>query len=350
MAGLNRQKDCLQLDARLVRHVQPGSGLALPLKPSQLAAFVRTLQRKPILGTFIKRLDLGPQSRPSKGSWPVERHPSGRLYIYPTVRDPEGVPRWCPQALRWDLVSSGAVSGRTRKAILMAVEAAQTGVGVDLRHPRRAVGGQDIGSDQWLLGAFEVQAALDLYLVELRRLEDETVWPGVVAPAPALAISTDGPFGANVTPSEEDEVGDDNADMLNVFSVRRLDLLQYLARRHGQLDYFNHPILLMWSGLSSVDVDNTGHPAPGKVFARIMDDLESSSHAASLANVFSLCKPQLDQAATEHLALLADTPLIASTPSAYGGEKGVFALARFVLDHAPRLEHLSFGSYLQLLL
>lgn len=246
-------------------------------RPSVLALFVRTLLAKPALGRLVKELWLGPYDLLPDRWWPMgtlkvpdennlEEEDVKELSIATSLDDKSLLPRWCNVRHSWLLSPSrhGKLNCKD-KAVLEAISAAQHFLGVDLKRPRHAPDGALLGSALWLIGVMEVQAALDLYLLHVRRLEDDA---GVSSPGcrceptagkesssgqscleyPPLELTTTLGSPGLDTPSSAPWPGGSRRP----YVLHRTRLLQHIGRRGAQTDSFDHPLLLARSGIKLI--------------------------------------------------------------------------------------------------
>lgn len=232
-------------------------------RPSMLSDFLQAVSADPALGQLVRSLHVGPRQHLPDRWWPLgsflgEREPK----IMTSLEDVDLLPQWCCPRRRWPLKITKAASSR-EQAVLRAVNAAQRALGVDLVHPRHSPSGQDVGSLQWFIGVIEVGAALDLYLMEMRRLEDQARWP--VPPWAGEWYSTHGPSDvgepcpnyppllittASSVPS--------NKGPKSFFVLPYAKVLDHLATRGSPTDFFDHPLICARSQLKVLDFDWAG--------------------------------------------------------------------------------------------
>lgn len=254
-------------------------------KPSMLSKLVQTVVAKPALGGLIKELWLGPFSalwgdwwplghlRPPDDDWPD--YDSERPSITTSLGAKQKRPLWCSYQHSWSLKrlkpAKLAKLSCKDKAVFDALESAQDYLNVDLREPRCAPDGTIVGSTLWFIGVIEVQAALDLYLLEMRRLEDEA---GISGPTcqcgpppkeegssrqpcidyPSLVLTT-------TTPSrgESAAAAASSSGSKAPFFLHRSRLLRRVTRRGGKADSFDHPLLFARSGIRTIIFDREGY-------------------------------------------------------------------------------------------
>lgn len=311
-------------------------------RPSILADLASTLVSKPTLGTLIKSLHLGPTCHCPSDYWPLGRDRDKPLTIRTSLEDKALLPRWCPAPREWPLVWSEAMVSCKVRAVHEAIETAAAALGVDLFRVRWSWDGGEVTAGRWLMGVLEVQAALDLYLMALRRLEDSN----------ARRLTEH-----NLSPNKEGSSTEPTYPPLSILpssslgttggrqgtvTLNRADLLAHLAERGGNLDYFDHPLVFVRSSIDFLTIyEEDGHGNTSEAFLNRMNSLAGDCDIEQLAHIFSLCAPDLAQRNGNFFHT------VVPDRTTTGGN---LANARMVLAHAPQIEHLSLSSYLQLLL
>lgn len=210
--------------------------------PSSLAAFQRTLAARPALGTLIRRLHIGPDESLPRYWWPLEdKHGhGGSEYLRVKLRDWFTDPRqmkYFSSILRLPLAGPEE-TGDSWEAANQALRAASQGLDIDLKKASFAKSGPRIGSDAWHVRVFELQAAMELWCLDVdSRMEDEQGQHAgdVLSSFPVLAV------GGSTATSEP--CG------RPVFHVTRAQLYARMSRRRAPTDHFGHPILFARSGL-----------------------------------------------------------------------------------------------------
>lgn len=274
-------------------------------RPSSLASFCRSLAAHPERGRVVHSLHVGPQEALNSEWHPlVERddavHVEEGMPFFASVRsslEREARPAWCGADERWSLASPEA--GCRGRAIFVALLTAQEALDIDLELEKPDVFVGHIDTPTWLVRCFSVQAALDLYLEEMRRVE-ESMPPrpcqcehGSCPSYPGLRIVGN---GSRTPPSATDTL---------VLTQRRL--LQHHARRGSLADHFDHPLLFARSG---IDVEEL-------VYWPSMVALQQVTEAPALCD-----------------------PVMATLESVFGG-------LRFVLKSLPNLDNLALTGLLQ---
>lgn len=312
-------------------------------KPSMLAELVFALISRPELGALIQTMHLGPERHHEREWWPMAEHGIGlpdvrsgevRL-ICTSLEDEEVLPRWCGARRCFVLNSRGEVDHRDA-AVLRAVEAAEQAFGIDLKRPRYSHTGEEIGSTHWLVGILEIQSVLDLYLIELRRMEDEAGQSEM--PAKIERYSRESPAHTGprldyppllLSDSPASPNAHQEACKAQVFQLSRGAVLDYLFRRGGPANSFDHPLLLARSGLQLLEIDDAGQAS-------------ATSHAM-LSDSEGFAFP--DTSTPSSSSNLADA--LTTHRRAPSTAREVLALGHTLLVHAPQLRHLFLSGILQ---
>lgn len=330
--------------------------------PTTLAAFSRAIVSKPALGRLVKALFLGPPWHLPRDWWPLRHlHGPSKVFKSPSigtsVKDESLLPFGCTRHQRWPLRNvKSAHTNERDTAIQEAIKAAQTAIGIDLRSPRKAPDGQEIGSSLWLIGVMEVQAALDLYLIELRRREDEASrLPRIHSPTnkkrkassgssyPALILTTSTSSSPGATSSSKTSHVDTPP-----FSLHRTKLLQHLFRRGGPADHFDSPILFARSGIKLLSFDAQGK---ARVSASIWDSAAAlyADSSSSELNNDAFASLAVGTAASNRAPLAQDLASSGLDQANYNTASvgGNLALARVLLALVPNVEDLYITGFLQ---
>lgn len=205
-----------------------------------------------------------------------------------------------------------------------------------------------------MAGVLEVQAAFDLYLMEVRRLEDaaglgSSMWgweqeeeiedeQGIGISYPSLKIIP----GSGSAVSRASQAKETQPDSLR---LQHADLTKHLARRGAAMDHYEHPLTFARSAMQSMKLDRGGFWGHNDAYLDRLRGLNNDYDVNFLARIFSLRAPPSVRAATHPPTETLSTALFDTTTAG-----GILALARLLLTNAPRLEHLSLVSYLQLVL
>lgn len=232
-------------------------------RPSALAAFGLALQNHPQLGSLVRHLHVGPMDElPGSYAALEERegyacsqcsdlsdgyHHPCTLISHSLQRSEETslLPRWCTPNRQWDLDYPPSVSASS-ESVYQALREAQRAIDVDLVKGTRH-GGQALASRfDWMERIWEVQAALDLCLMMMRRWEEDhatshiSVLPCDRRDYPPLVL-----LGYSMAPPSKDKAW----TAVEPYVVTRSQLLRHLARRGSVTDRFDHPLLFARSGL-----------------------------------------------------------------------------------------------------
>lgn len=212
-------------------------------RPSSLASFCRSLAADPRLRHFVQSLHVGPQE-PLNSEWHplIERddavHGEEGTPYFASVRsslDWVARPAWCGPEKRWSLASPEA--GCRGRAIFVALLSAQEALDIDLELEKPDVFVGYIDTPTWLMRCFSVQAALDIYLEEMKRIEEMKRSEESAAPRPCQCEHGSCPsypglriLGNGTPPSATETL---------VLTQRRL--LQHHARRRSVTRHFDLP-------------------------------------------------------------------------------------------------------------
>lgn len=230
-------------------------------RPSSLASFHLALTTRPALGHLVRSLHVGPDDE--LFSWEPMQYREGyrcgcggihgvRPFMTTSVsssKEAALLPRWCQPGSSWAVDGPGPTS--QSRAVFEAVRVAQDVIDVNIGMDERInFEGEAIQDVEWTMRVCEVQAAMDLYLLAVRRWEDLN--------------------GISVELSDEQSsISEENNEMeypmlvltgystttdavpMNTETIvlSRSDLLRHLARPHSLTDDFNHPLIFARAGL-----------------------------------------------------------------------------------------------------
>lgn len=283
-------------------------------KPSALIELLRTLKVRPDLGKLIKHLHIGADKTLVRIKWPliVELDEDGIELEYPIVRlktslcsheDEELVlPKWCQPGRSWNL-EPGRVDCRGA-AVGRAVRAAVKKIDIEPFRRQFSSSGKRIGrvsrsschagrifkatsltrsmlppspaallplhaaKEEWTIRLFLLQAALDLYLVQMRRHEDAqgydvSPWragPGPGPPqCPAVCRLGNCKHYLRLVLTDSTDPSQLKVDRKKQTIKMPMGVLWLnLTERGGQLDQFDHPILFARAGLKSAQLNEYG--------------------------------------------------------------------------------------------
>lgn len=242
--------------ARLYAHVRLTT-------PSSLRAFHRTLTSRAALGRLVKSLHVGADRPLPSDWWPINSSTDGELECFKfelnldcpnnsTAR--ASVP---PPQYDYNMRIGSTPTDAASQALRAAFISASRNLDVDPNHSTLDASGYDIGSSVWHVRVVELQAALELYGLEMQRR------CGAGAACPSMRVGT-------VTPAQD----------CGVFTVTRAQIYRRLMRAGAPTDSFDHPLLHARSGLpwSAEARDDAEHTSPN----RTINDGEDPSDTFSL--------------------------------------------------------------------
>lgn len=200
----------------------------------------------------------------------------------------------------------------------------------------------------------EVQACLDLFLMQIRSIDDNEAdeWhlkhgprkgpscPGTGCPRyPRLVVTG--------TASSNNPSVTDPSDSRPVFSVSRAQLLAHLARRGSVTDRFDHPLLFMRSGVDHFVISGPGRAGhddgTGRDVHKVKQPpLSSEDDSEDYADLFSERGLARDRARRYRPCTALD-PLLPSTATL----GSLLGLARAVLSFTPKLANLSLTGFME---
>lgn len=256
-------------------------------RPSSLASLHLALTSKPALGRLVKHLHVGPgQTSPhwnaldcdegcirSDCSNYSEMFVPDRYLLTSSLQSKEEtklLPRWCKPTRRWALDEPAPSAAAA--AVWDALLEAQWEIDIDLQKPMQCYRERGWRADGMKLvdhtqRTAEAQAVLDLYLIELRRWEDER---GI---GRGRGDSCEGSSGEDDEEEDSDESQEveypklaltgyaasparpwylQRSDDEERIVIDRAQILQHLARRNCEYDRFDHPVLFARSGEQSI--------------------------------------------------------------------------------------------------
>lgn len=233
-------------------------------RPSKLYALQQALVERPEKGRLIERLHLGPQDILPSHWWPLSNaYRDGYSYENPGPGRCGGPFTWIATSLdksqlpigyedRQAFVLKGSSQDSCRNlAIRRAIETAEKNLEVILHQSE-----QPHARYTRVGPVLDVQAALDLYLIEIRSLEEQN--PHLLRLAardtrvpqrcrdgdcnhyPALFLASTVLAPADGTQIESPK---------GAYTLARPDLLRHMARPGGVIDRFDHPLLFSRSRL-----------------------------------------------------------------------------------------------------
>lgn len=251
-------------------------------RPSQLVTFKKALCSRPHLGRLIKSLHVGPDDPLPPWYHPIIEHDPAYDSDSSVITTDYYTDFRITSSLRGALALALLPRGSWREegyllnfpayydcrsaAISDALEALQAGLDVNLCSPRytwkcRA----HVTGAEWLMRMFEAQAALDLYLMAVRRIEDEEekrefrLVPRFCdcrrrrCPVyPALHLQWTSQLSEQDRRPRLPHAPPINLDCPKLV-ITRSQLLQHLVRPRSITDRFDHPLLFARSGIELVN-------------------------------------------------------------------------------------------------
>lgn len=241
--------------------------------PSSLQQLQSTLAKRPDLAALVRSIHLGPDAELPQLGWPIRMGSQPpdelvELHLMPSLsrpRDDEVLPTWLQVGYQCRLNS--AVKTCQGFAIFKAMEAAMRDIDVEPWRQGYGKSEERIGSRAWMARLYLLQAALDLYLMEMRRIEDgRTAEDAEMRPAkraagrknksqpcksskcghyPSLMVLDTTPAAAASVQPEADD---------NCLRLTIPQLWQHLDREGGPADHFDSLVLLTRSSRLSLDL------------------------------------------------------------------------------------------------
>lgn len=329
-------------------------------RASVLAKLQRTFTSRPALGQLVHSLHLGPDNHLPDHWWPMrylvetpERDLSLRV-MTTSLTDKELLPRWCGPNRGWSLNSSRSSRSRKDHYVLEAIEAAQISLNVDLRRPVRCISDGNTTSREWLVGVIEAQAALDLYLREMRRQEDKA---GYYAPfCDGQPFSTRGPNDdeenlpsypplviTSPTPSSLMAASKHSRVLGEAFVLQRKQLVEHLIKPKAVTDYLDHPLFASRSGAEVLTFAPDGQAKASQSFWPQMAKLYAEPPQASMVKKVNMPEPLSLSLYKYGTQKSSSAPTYPPTATA----EGIVSLARSVLSATTRLQHLCLTGFLE---
>ncbi|CAO1612596.1 unnamed protein product [Jaminaea pallidilutea] len=224
-------------------------------RPGKLHAFLKTIAARPALGRLVRVLWIGPVERYPDDWWPVhaqrasdEEGPS--VVLTSSLEDTSLLPHGVPLGRRWVIWAEG--QRPTGKSLAARVQQA-------LSTGRPLFVGTSRGSHSFRRGQvaafFHLQAALDLYLVWLRKRQDQAIAKGGSVAMVEARLDFDCP-SFRIAQGEEGAADADD----DVFVCTAAMAREWLQRPGSQTDRFDHPLLYDESGLLHLAVPVADHP------------------------------------------------------------------------------------------
>lgn len=321
---------------------------------SVLTSLAKAIAARPELGRRIKSLHAGPDDELDQLHYPYRQEGEGRniqgryhapaSFISTSLRSAEEtklLPSWCSPGQEWPLtpyVDEAPIFRCERvKAVAQAVQSAQRGLGIR--------GGQvHLVEEDYLL-----QTALDLYLMNMRRIEDASeIALGEDQRCQAESRPHYAPLLITGTRSQPDVPMQASAP--GHFVLTRKQLLDHLARPGCPSDRFDHPLLLtrvgFWASLIQEWTKGYNRWQPNNRYepGREYDGYQYGGTEV----VTSFSRPDVElmrllRSIIERAPSLRNLSLTGLFEGAIGGERGPSpkALRTLSLGPPPRIRHWS---------
>lgn len=241
---------------------------------SQVASFQQALAARPQLGRLVKSLHIGPDDDVPASFYPLggqqgsvnSDDDSDAIAAEPPIttaitsslgqhNETNLLPHWAERERRWCLEKRAIDCGPG--AVFDALCEIQRALDVDLLDGGKTRSGQVLPQLDWTARLFEAQAALDLYLIALRRIDDEHAkidspssprcdCPRGSCPVyPTLEITAT-LYRAQSTGRKV------HAKVTQPVQFTRHQLLRHLARPGCITDRLDHPLLFARSGIDTM--------------------------------------------------------------------------------------------------
>lgn len=149
------------VSALLYRHVRVTT-------PSSLQQLHRTLAQRPDLAKLVRSIHLGSEKELSDQGWPFEGSSESELKT--SLVDAAELPRWCPPAAAFSITRPRWTCQRL--AVEQALQSAMVHLDVEPSQRGFSKIERQIGVRAWAARLIQLQAVLDLFLMEMRRVED----------------------------------------------------------------------------------------------------------------------------------------------------------------------------------
>lgn len=250
-------------------------------RPSSLRSLFTLLARRPDLAAHVKSIHLGPDKEPDSiwYRWPI----AGAGYGWPNlglrstldeITDAARVPPWYSRDTIWhDLDRNGKC---TTHAVSNAIEAATKGLDVEPWRKAYSKSGLHIGIRAWTSRLFLLVAALDVYILRMREVEDACNYdhPSVsqwlrLWPQECIKNTCSHEYPRYQVLFEPSRLPTEIAsnDGHQVFTVTEAQLWEHLERRRGPADNFDHATIFTSSTRLGLDIGE-------EQWKRVRDELQ----------------------------------------------------------------------------
>lgn len=312
------------------------------------------LEANPALGALVQSIHIGPdEALPFRG-WPLRTDQPTTVddrpapYLETTLPETQ-LPRWVKPG---SIFSIDFAEERTCQhyAVERAIRAALLGLNVNPRkrgwsqtpHARR------IGVRAWALRLWEAQAALDLYLMEMRKREEEGDYDVEHWSLQGSASShpSDVPIGCVLGKCEHYPILEikNRSKSASPLAAKHLylskaDLWHHIARQGSRIEHFDHLILFARSRRSDLDMGNWEWHA-------LEYDLGGPHRAWFNEDNVEDGEEDLSIVSSDERYWIAREPAYGSALAKVGKGEELLRLARSVLARLPRVINLSLSSFL----
>lgn len=360
---VGRSFDCTTTMISLLRTAKTFYATIIPMlyahvrlsRPSTLRAFQRTLSDRPSLGQLVRSLHIGADEPLPETWWPAREAGCGDpdhkvFWLNLGVIDGKG-PAWKDSDSYEHELDDYDEEDAEADALDDAFEAAAHDLQVNVRVRNRDGMGGDIGSDEWHVRVLELQAAIEIYYLEMQRCDNRARAKkekelkrkiekkkssasriSIRPRYPPLRVARSGS-----SPSGNFGKGD--------FAIKRSQILERMTSAGAPTDSFIHPVLFARSALSwsAVDYDDKVHSGNND---REWNSVEETVDAFS-TSYFSSTSAVPGTTVSAASTTGAKIDLISNARLATATVSGILALARCVLSLTPRVRSLSLTGFFE---
>lgn len=293
---VGRSIDCTSTMLSLLRATRIFYPTVIPLlyahvrlpRPSNLRSFQRTLGSRPLLGRLVRSLHVG-EDQPLPEHWypvrssgcNVEHHSLFRL----NLGSAEGTAFWIRCQVHEHQLDHFDRDDPKDAALHAALQTLSQDLNINFRRRRYNFFAQSLSSDEWYIRLFQLQSALEIYLLELQRRAKEArtkarrkkskVDRHSSTRYPSLSVGIAPFLRARSTNSDRDGL-----------KVSRSQLLERMTSPGAPTDSFNHPFLFARSGLAWQAVGPDGeHHRGSSPIQRNEDEVEQVARTFGMPHV-----------------------------------------------------------------